>query len=294
LRSRRLSKVKLVKLDDAAQRLGCHVETLRLRIRSGHLKALRGPHGAYYISGRSLAGLRVGKSRATPPPSAVDLELAWKTARQQLMAELAGKRLSDERLYERLEARLNKGGLNAAAYFRLLRLLRLGPDANETVAPFLRALKGRPETDIRSHRVLLARGLAEMGFDTSQVAAELRVSDRHARRLMTKQGLAFAEPVLRGARLWASRAARRLVAELRSQLQAEGFQFHRWTMRGARAAGPPTRRDRPRPAFKVKKLTREERIGLQRAGLTSEQIWAITVVGLGSDELNELLLRGVH
>lgn len=57
-------KTRLLKLDDVAERLGCHIETLRLRIRSGRLKAVRGPHGAYFISGRSFAGLRVRK-----PPS---------------------------------------------------------------------------------------------------------------------------------------------------------------------------------------------------------------------------------
>jgi hypothetical protein len=30
------------------------------------------------------------------------------------------------------------------------------------------------------------------------------------------------------------------------------------------------------------------------AGLTPEQVWAITVVGMGSDELNEFLLRGAR
>ena len=282
-------------MDDAAHNLGCHVETLRLRIRSGRLRARRGPHGAYYISSRSLAALRVRKPYPKAPPSAADLELAWRTARRQLMVELSGKRLQDGPLLERLEARLNAGGLDDAAYSRLLRLLRLAEsEGYENISPFLQALKKSPETAIRSYRVLVARGLAELGFDANQVAAELRISDRHARRLMAKQGLAFAEPVLRAANLWALREAKRLVMELRSQLRDDGFRFHQWAMRGARAYGPPIRRDRPRPAFKIKKLMPEERIGLKRAGLTPEQIWAITVVGVGSDEVNELLLRGAR
>ena len=91
---------------------------------------------------------------------------------------------------------------------------------------------------------------------------------------------------------WAQLEALRVVVELRAELQAEGFRFHRWVMRGKRRIGPPTHPDRPRPAFKVKRLPPEEKVSLLMAGLSAEQIWAIGVVGLSSDELNELLLRG--
>ena len=40
----------LIRLDLAADRLGCHVETLRIRVRDGRLPAVRGRHGAYYVS----------------------------------------------------------------------------------------------------------------------------------------------------------------------------------------------------------------------------------------------------
>jgi hypothetical protein len=59
--------------------------------------------------------------------------------------------------------------------------------------------------------------------------------------------------VAKAAHRWAPVEARRIVTALRAQLQAEG---------------------------------------LRRAGLSPEQVWAINIVGLGSDELNELLLRG--
>ena len=98
--------------------------------------------------------------------------------------------------------------------------------------------------------------------------------------------------VAKAAHRWAPIEARRIVRGLRAQLQAEGIRFHQWVMRGKRRIGPPTHPDRPRPAFKVKRLLPDERAGLRRAGLSSEQIWAINTVGLGSDELNELLLRG--
>ncbi len=58
-------KGRFLKLDQVAEQLGCHVETLRLRIRSGRLNAVRGPHGAYFIFGRweQLAAGRSGLPR---------------------------------------------------------------------------------------------------------------------------------------------------------------------------------------------------------------------------------------
>jgi hypothetical protein len=102
---------RLLKLDDVAKRLGCDIETLRLRIRSGRLKAaVRGPHGAYFISARSLGLLRV---RTRPPrqrrtPTAGDLNVAWRA---------------------------------------MERRLRRAPAAHEELVPFLEALKiNRPST----------------------------------------------------------------------------------------------------------------------------------------------------
>ena len=98
--------------------------------------------------------------------------------------------------------------------------------------------------------------------------------------------------VAKAAHRWAPLEARRIVRALRSELQAEGVRFHQWVMRGRRRVSPPIHPGRPRPAFKVKRLLQDERVGLRRAGLSLEQVWAINIVGLGSDELNELLLRG--
>jgi len=83
-----------------------------------------------------------------------------------------------------------------------------------------------------------------------------------------------------------------LVGELRAELQAEGIRFHEWTMRGWRMAGPPTRPDRPRPAFKVTTLLPDEKLVLRRAGLLLAQIRAIGLIDLAADELNQLFLRG--
>jgi hypothetical protein len=245
-------KSSLLKLDDVAKRLGCHIETLRLRIRSGRLKAIRGPHGAYFISARSLRVLRV---RTRPPrqrrtPTAEDLNVAWRA---------------------------------------MERRLRRTPAAHEELVPFLEALKVDRTINLGTYRLVCARGLHELGFNADDIAARLGVSARHARRLIGKDpGVAAAKAAHR----WAPVEARRIVTALRTQLHAEGIQFHKWVMRGRRRIGPPTHPDRPRPAFKVKRLLQDERAGLRRAGLSPEQIWAINIVGLGSDELNELLLRG--
>ena len=245
-------KSSLLKLDDVAKRLGCHIETLRLRIRSGRLKAVRGPHGAYFISARSLRVLRVRtrpvRQRRTPTPE--DLNMAWRA---------------------------------------MERRLRRAPAAHDELVPFLEALKINREINLGAYRLVSARGLHEVDFSADDIAERLGVSPRHARRLIGKDpGVAVAKAAHR----WAPIEARRIVRGLRAQLQAEGIRFHEWVMRGRRRIGPPTHPDRPRPAFKVKGLLHDERAGLQRAGLSPEQVWAINIIGLGSDELNELLLRG--
>lgn len=250
-RSRKV-KSGLLKLDDVAKRLGCHIETLRLRIRSGRLKAVRGPHGAYFISARSLRVLRV---RTRPPrqrrtATAEDLDAAWRA---------------------------------------MERRLRRMPAALEEVVPFLEALNINRDINLRAYRLVCAHGLHELGFSADDIAARLGVSSRHARRLIGKEP---GGSVAKAAHRWAPIEARRIVSTLRAQLQVEGIRFHKWVMRGKRRIGPPTHPDRPRPAFKIKRLLQDERVGLRRAGLSPEQVWAINMVGLGSDELNELLLRG--
>jgi hypothetical protein len=245
-------KSRLLKLDDVAKRLGCHIETLRLRIRSGTLKAIRGPRGAYFISARSLRHLRVRTRpvRERRAPTVEEMNVAWRATERRL---------------------------------------RRAPAARDEVVPFLEALKVNRTINLGAHRLVCARGLHGLGFSANDIAAHLAVSARHARRLIGKDpGVAVAKAAHR----WAPVEARRIVSALRAQLQDEGIRFHKWVMRGRRRIGPPTHPDRPRPAFKVTRLLQDERVGLRRAGLSPEQVWAINIVGLGSDELNELLLRG--
>jgi hypothetical protein len=244
--------LRLHKLTDVAERLGCHVETLRIRIRRGRLKAVRGPHGAYYISAQSRGGLLVRKRPIVQvgTPTAQDVEAAWRRVKTRL-SRMTG--------------------------------------AHDEAVPFLRALEADPGLHRAVYRLAVACGLHELGYGIDAIAAAIGVSKRQARRLIGKDPN---RPVARVAHRWWLREARRLVAELRSELQAEGIRFHEWTMRGRRKAGPPTRPDRPRPAFKMKALLPDERLVLRHAGLSLAQIRAIETIGLSADELNRLLLRG--
>lgn len=282
---KRKTRSKLIKLDVAAKRLGCHIETLRLRIRSGRLKANRGPHGAYYIRIESLRGLLAHRRRAPIAPTDSDLELAWRRSRLRVSRELARKRIKDEPRYAYIEELYQAHKIKH--WSTIQRLDRL-PQEYKMAVPFLEALKKDPKIRPGVYRLLLGQGLAGLGFEAKQVAAVLGTSQRQARRLVRKREIASA--VFRAARRWVPHEAGRLVAELRQQLEAEGFRFHRRTRRAWMAF----QSERPRPAFIAKKLAQEEVMGLKRAGLSEEQIWAITVVGIGSDELNQLLLLGTR
>ncbi|MGH7761884.1 MAG: hypothetical protein ACREOY_10800 [Candidatus Dormibacteraceae bacterium] len=174
------------------------------------------------------------------------------------------------------------------AWRAMERRLRRTPAAHEELVPFLEALKVDRTINLGTYRLVCARGLHELGFNPDDIAARLGVSARHARRLIVKDpGVAVATAAHR----WAPIEARRIVRALRAQLQAEGIRFNQWVMRGKRLIGH-RHPDRPRPAFKVSRLLQDETAGLRRAGLSPEQVWAINIAGLGSDELNELLLRG--
>jgi hypothetical protein len=278
-RSRVAANIELIKLDRAARRLGCHIETLRLRIRSGQLKAYRGPHGAYYIRVVALLRLLDNKPPAPPPPKEPDLGLAWRKARLQARQQLGIE--EDERSF---------------AIRRYLRQVRLKSSASQgeppltkevqTLVAFLDVLKKDPAVHAGAYRLLVSQGLSALEFRPKQIAAALGISERHARRLVRIKDIG--EPVYRAARRWGERRARQLVAQLRSQLAGEGLRYHRSAGKG----GTPAHPGRPRPAFIVTRLTYDEVVGLGNAGLSDEQIWAITVVGVGSDELNQLLLRG--
>src|ERR1700692_4406128 len=197
MRSRsRQVKSSLLKLDDVAKRLGCHIETLRLRIRSGRLKAVRGPHGAYFISTRSLRVLRVRTRpvRQRRTPTAEDLDVAW-------------------RAMERRVGRGAPGADRVAGGTMERRLRRATPAAHEELVPFLAALKINRTISLAAYRLVCARGLHELDFNADDIAARLGVSPRHARRLIVKDpGVAVAKAAHR----WAPAEARRIVRALRA------------------------------------------------------------------------------
>ena len=270
-------KSSLIKLDVAALRLGCHVETLRLRIRSGRLEAYRGPHGAYYIGVKSLRRLRARKRKVLPAPTDHDVDVAWRKSRRRVGEELDDNDIESSRRRELLEA-----------YYSAMHPSGQLPRDYQMVVTFLNALKQNSGLQPGVYRLLVGQGLGASGFTANQAASVLGVSRRQARRLVRKREIGGA--VFRAARRFAQVEARRIVIGLRTQLGVEGFRFHRLT----RAALTPLHRERPRPAFFAQRLTRDEIALLKHAGLSDEQIWAITAAGIGSDELNQLLLRGTR
>jgi hypothetical protein len=137
---------ELVKLDDAARRLGCHVETLRLRVRDGRLRATGGPHGTYFIRRQDLLALEPPRRGQAP---------AQRISRSQLNDAWAPM----------TEVVLRSGQWRE-------RELALAEDIcrNPAISPTILRL-------ISVHR------LRKGGVPFDQIAEELGISARHARRL---------------------------------------------------------------------------------------------------------------
>jgi len=255
---------KPIKLSDAAHRLECHVETLRLRIRSGQLKATRGPHGAYYVSRKDLASLpRPGQRppRApAPQPTRGEVEASW----------------------DQMEQYLEKPRLGLSRELKLFRQIRTEPASNRKL-----------------YRVIAVNRLGRAGMSLPAIAGELGISTRQVRRLAERRPLdAFRRDLetIRSRRQ-ALLEARRLVDKLRAGLEAEGFRYHRlplpFTGRRRFWRGRWINPDEPQPAHKVKRLTSDERRALQRSSLTDDEIDSVSLVGMGADEVHELMLRGL-
>jgi hypothetical protein len=256
---RRQSSGRRIKLTDAARKLHCHVETLRIRVRDGRLKASRGPHGAYYVSAEQLANLPPPGKRSVPPIVAPDdLEDAWDR----------GERFLDR---------------NRRAFARELKLYRV--------------LREHPDRQPRLYRLLSVNRLRALGLPFAQIADMVAITARHARRLAKRRPLDAMRRDL--ATIRSHRAAvmeaRLVVNQLRRELEQRGFRYHR---RPVQPNGDKVWRaeqkspDDPQPAYKVKKLTHDEVRALRRAGLSEDQIEAVSLVGMGADEVNELMMRG--
>jgi len=138
----------LVKLDRAARRLGCHVETLRLHVRTGRLRAVRGPHGAYYVDAEDLESYPRPR-RGWPLPnefSAQELERSWSLV-EGVLPKVRAWRDRELALVDELHA--------------------------------------HPERNRRLYRLASAQRLRRLGLTFGQIADELDITSRHARRLGT-------------------------------------------------------------------------------------------------------------
>jgi len=141
-----MAEAKLVKLDRAARRLGCHVETLRLHIRTGRLPAVRGPHGAYYID--------VDDLECYPKP-----RRGW-----PLPEEFSGQEL--EQSWSLVEGVLPKA--------------RAWRDRELALVDELHA---DPEVNRRLYRLVSVLRLRRLGLTFGQIAGKVGITSRHARRL---------------------------------------------------------------------------------------------------------------
>lgn len=139
--------VGLVKLDEAARRIGCHVETLRVHIRDGRLVAIRGPHGAYYLDARDVARY--------PRP-----QRGWPKPRK----------FSERQLGQSWT--LIEGTLPKAMAWR------------DRELDLVDELRSHPDRNRRLFRLLSVHRLRRLGLTFSQIAAELGITSRHARRVI--------------------------------------------------------------------------------------------------------------
>jgi excisionase family DNA binding protein len=141
---------ELMRLDEAARRLGCHVETLRIRVRDGRLAAVRGRHGAYLVSETALRDLQPPRWGRVPDRvlSGVELADAWAS----------------------LESVVGRSG-----QWRQREL-----EIAETIFE-------QPSQDLPTFRLISVHRLRRGGVGFDQIASELGISARHARRLYRRR-----------------------------------------------------------------------------------------------------------
>ena len=265
----------LIKLSVAAAAAGLHVETLRLRIRRGELAAVRGPHGAYFLTRAVVAAIRPPTRSARRSVAVESLEWTWLALAQRAEAQ--------------------------------------GATRNQQLA--IDRIQSDPTLSKGLHRLFTVQRLRIAGLSSAEIADLTGVSRRHVRRL-TRQSLTRSlelglrrrardlhgdsdeddeeEDDLEGRlhqRFVAreSRSARRIVAGIQRRLEESGFRYHQ-RPRQPRDMFIPKRLA---PAHKMSKLDRETIRHLLDGGLSAEEVSAIRLVGIGQDELNELVLRSL-
>ena len=272
----------MIKLSEAARTLGYHVETLRLRVRRGELEASRGAHGTYYVTQAVLASIGPPARSASRHLDLDSFVWTWVTLEQNLEDQGASReelRLLDE---------VRRDPAMDRILYRLMTVqrLRLAGLSSMEIA----ALLGISTRQVRRlTRRELRQTLAELGKDPWSDEDYEGGDDDGPVADDEGGGLAIDRiEIRRRRRKW--RAAYNVVAQLQIRLAAEGFQRHRRAWRPDDSFTVP---GRGAAAFKVKRLPYEVVRHLLDAGLTPEQIAAIKAAGIGQDELNELILRGL-
>jgi transposase-like protein len=177
---------ELIKLADAARELGCNVATLRVRVRQGTLPSVRGAHGVYLVSRADLRRqprVRQGRPRHPRPRLSAD--------------ELDATWDVLDGLLDTREGRPHVAHAKA---------LRDDPDAD----PFL-------------HHIVSVHRLKAAGLSYEQVADEIGISARQARRL-GRRDLRWSIHLARArhAKKANLEVAKQVAVELRMRLEAEG------------------------------------------------------------------------
>ena len=240
----------------AAKRLRCHVETLRVRVRKGKLRVRRGPHGVYLVRQSALSAMR--PIRRPPAPldeSLDDLDFTWASVE------------NDFRWYFRL----------GAPELKLLELVRQHPTFNR-----------------RFYRLATVWRLRYHDYTTGQIAQLLGISDRQVRRLKKTKLLPAAKKVVQALREqpMSKTDARQVMAQLRERLVARGLQPHERTVWLKEGTSAPKRKRVA--AIRTYRLTKDEFMALDRAGVTREEMVAIYTVGIATDDLHELLVMALE
>lgn len=246
----------MLTLAEAAARIGCHVETLRIRFRrSKDLDFARGPHGRIYVTEEELTYLRSIRRMKRRPPS-----LEWSALVTAYLDRLASKSFG------------------------------LGDWQRSLVA----AILADPGADRPLFNALGVLALRAVGLNLPETAGQLGISERQVRRL---RRLTYEDALLaawtrrqRAERGAVRRQARPLVRAVQARLAATGFKPAR---RDPRSGESGARGGVPARVALARNLSPEQVRALLRAGLRHPEVSAISLVGIGTDELNELILYGL-
>ncbi|MHB8589203.1 MAG: hypothetical protein ACYDA0_10160 [Candidatus Dormibacteraceae bacterium] len=270
---------EMIKLSEAARRLGYHVETLRLRVRRGELAASRGAHGTYYVTPATMAEISPPRRSARRAIALETLDWSWYAIEQ--LADDQGASYGELGVIGQI--RRNPALSKALHRLFTVQRLRLAGLTSAEIADHTRLSKRQvrrlTHRDVKKSLQRLRRSQADDDRDDVEEEEEEEEADADLEWLLDQR--------LRRRSL---ESARKAVAEIQRRLDNAGLQYHH---RIPKPLDKFVARGRAVAAVKVWKLSREVRRHLLDGGLSPEQITAIRVAGIGQDELNELILRGL-